>query len=100
MEIKILGEHFSITPAISQYIKEKFSHLPSPDKLQHVEFRLGVKKTKQYVHFLAHCAKEDIVIKTDDENLYAAIDSSMIKIHRSFTKIKEKHHMHLYKELA
>lgn len=97
MDIKIIGEHLSVTESISHYIKEKFSHVPSPDKLQHVEFRLGKKKENQYVHFMARCAKEDIVIKTEGNNLYAAIDKVMNKIQRSFIKAKERHNVHLHK---
>lgn len=100
MQIKIIGEHLSVTEAISNYIQDKFSHVPTPDKLQHVEFRLGKEKEKQYVHFLAHCAKEDYVIKTTHSNLYSAIDNIMQKIQRSFIKTKEKHKTHLHKELT
>lgn len=97
MEIKIIGEHLTITEAISNYINDKFSHLPSPDKLQHVEFRLGTEKNEQYVHFLARCSKEEFVIKSKDNNLYSAIDKIMKKIHRSFTKSKEQHKVQLNK---
>lgn len=97
MEIKIIGEHLPLTEAITQYIHTKFAHLPKPDKLQHVEFRLGKKKENQYVHFLARFSKEDVVIKTQDHNLYTAIDNVMEKIQRSFVKSKEKHNLHLHK---
>lgn len=97
MEIKIIGEHLPITESISQYIQEKFSHLPFPEKLQHVEFRLGTQKTDQYVHFLARCQKEEFILKEKDNNLYFAIDKIMKKIHRSFTKSKEQHKLHFHK---
>ena len=90
MEIKIIGEHLTITEAISSYIKEKFSHLPSPEKLQYAEFRLGTRKENQYIHFKAHCPKDDFYLESTDTNMYVAIDKMMQKIHRKFISAKEK----------
>lgn len=95
MEIKIHGNHLDVTPAIEQYIKEKFSHLPQPEKLNQVEFKIGVEKEQQYVHFDAHVLQEDIHIEAKDSNLYAAIDSLTSKIRQSFVKLKEKKNIHL-----
>lgn len=102
MEIKIKGEHLSVTEAIANHIKDKFSHLPHPDKMQHAEFRLGIdknaKERSQYVHFLGRCPKEEFFIKSQDANLYVAIDKLMKKLHRSFTKSKELHKTHIMKD--
>lgn len=95
MEIKIHGEHLPVTEAIEQYIKEKFSHIPQPDKLNQVTFKIGVEKENQYVHFDAHVFQEDLHIEAQANNLYAAIDSLSDKIRKSFIKLKEKKHIHL-----
>lgn len=99
MELRIIGEHVAITDALSNYIKQKFSHLPVPDKIHHVEFRLGVdNKAQQHVHFSAHCPNKDINITSNAENAYKAIDQLMGKIKRSFVKLKEQHKTHVIKQ--
>lgn len=95
MKINIFGEHMTVTDSIENYIKEKFSHLHTPEKLTNVEFRIGSTKTDKYVHFNAHVPGETLVIKTNDKNLYHAIDIIMNKIHLAFTKEKGKHHQRL-----
>lgn len=95
MKINIFGEHLSVTDAIENYIKEKFSHLHTPEKTTHIEFRIGSTKTEKYVHFLANIPGESLVIKSHDKNLYHAIDQIMNKIHLSFVKEKGKHNQRL-----
>ena len=96
MEIKIHGNHLNVTPAIEHYIKEKFSHIPQPDKLNQVEFKIGIEKEQQYVHFDAHVLNENIHIEAKDGNLYTAIDFLASKIRQKFIKLKEKKHIHLH----
>ena len=96
MEIKINGNHLSVTPSIATYIKDKFSHIPQPDKLNHVEFKIGIEKTIQYIHFDAHLPHERIHIEAKDNNLYTAIDKLAGKIRKAFIKAKEKKHLHLH----
>jgi len=95
MDIKIHGEHLQVTPAIEQYIREKFSHIPQPEKLNQVEFKIGVEKQNQYVHFDAHVLQENLHFEAQDTNLYAAIDVLSGKIKNGFIKLKEKKHIHL-----
>lgn len=95
MKINIFGEHITITQAIEDYIKEKFSHLHIPEKLTQVDFRIGSTKTDKYIHFNAHVPGDVLVIKTSDKNLYHAIDNLMNKIHLAFVKEKGKHNQHL-----
>lgn len=98
MDIKILGEHLPVTEAISQYIKDKLLHLSAPDKINHVEFRIGKEGEKQYVKFYATCPNhETIFLHSSDNDLYPAIDKLMDKIRRSFIKNKEKNNIHLHK---
>lgn len=98
MQIKILGEHFTVTQAIEEYISEKFSHLSPPEKVSHVEFRVGKERENQYIKFHTQAPNhETIFLNSSDVNLYAAIDKLMIKIHRSFVKNKECYNTHLHK---
>lgn len=95
MEIKIHGNHLDVTPAIEGYIKEKFSNIPHPEKLNLVEFKIGIEKEQQYIHFDVHVLQEDIHIEAKDDNLYVAIDSLMSKVKQSFVKLKEKKNIRL-----
>lgn len=95
MKITIFGEHMTVTNAIENYINEKFSHLHTPEKITHAEFRLGSTKNDKYVHFHANIPGETLIIKSKDENLYHAIDLTMKKIHLAFIKEKGKHHQRL-----
>ena len=96
MEIKINGEHLSVTPSIASYIQNKFAHIPQPDKLNHVEFKIGVEKEMQYVHFDANLMHQQIHLEAKDTNLYHAIDKLNEKIKKAFIKAKEKKHIHLH----
>jgi putative sigma-54 modulation protein len=96
MEIKVFGEHLEVTDSIKEYIKKKFEHLHKPDKLMRVEFRIGSTKANQYIHFHAFFPNsDDKFIKSEDKDLYHAIDDIMNKIGRSFTKEKQIKHTHL-----
>lgn len=100
MQIKILGEHLSVTEAIKQYIHDKVSHLSIPEKISSIEFRIGKQKDEQYVKFHAmHPSHEPIILNSSDINLYSAIDKLMDKVHRNFVKSKECHHTHLHKAI-
>lgn len=95
MKINIFGEHLIVTESIESYIKEKFSHLHAPEKITHIEFRIGSTKTEKYVNFLANIPGDSLVIKSHNKNLYHAIDNIMNKIHLSFIKEKGKHNQKL-----
>ena len=95
MEIKIYGDHIKVTPAIEEYIKNKFSSIPQPEKLNKVEFKIGVEKGMQYIHFDTHVLQKDLHIEAKDPDLYAAIDSITDKIRKSIIKLKETKKSHL-----
>ena len=98
MEIKIFGEHLPVTESIGQYIKNKISHISIPEKILHLEFRIGKEKNNQYVKFYTVCPNQGVInLKADNTNLYLAIDTLMEKIQRNFVKNKELHNIHLQK---
>jgi putative sigma-54 modulation protein len=99
MNIQIIGEHLEITDAMHNYVKEKFHSLAIPEKLQNVEFRFGTEKTEHIVQFKAHVANKDLHLKANASNAYTAIDLLMKKLHRSFTEIKDKKHIHVRKNV-
>lgn len=96
MDIKINGNHLSVTSSIEEYIRTKFLHIPQPDKLNQVEFKIGVEKENQYVHFDANLLHEQIHLEAKDNDLYKAIDKLNDKIRKKFIQAKEKKHLHLH----
>jgi ribosomal subunit interface protein len=95
MEIKVIGESFEITPAIREYITTKFSHIPTPDKMNLVEFRLGKNGDLEYhVKFSANCKHKNITLDVKSDTAYHAIDTLMKKIHTNFVKLKEQNNQH------
>lgn len=98
MNINIYGNKIEVTPAISAYIKDKFNNVHKPEKLLQVDFKIGVEKNNQYVHFDAQVLREHIHLEAKNENLYAAIDELMDKIKLGFKKMKEKHNANLHEK--
>lgn len=99
MDIKIIGEHMAVTEPIEQYIREKFLHLPLPEKLNHAEFRIGKSgQHEQHVKFSANFDHKNLTIDVKADNVYHAVDQLMKKIHINVTKNKSgKHPKHLHK---
>lgn len=92
MEIKIIGDNVEITEAMDNYIKSKFLHLPLPNKLQSVEFRVNVLKNIQTVSFSSHFNSKDHFIENKGSTFYEATDVLLDKIKREFVKNKEQSH--------
>ncbi len=92
MDLKIIGEHLEITPAIKEYIETKFHHLPIPEKMIQVEFRLGKQGLQQHVKFSSNFNHKNLTIDVTADNAYKAIDQLMKKLHISLTKEKDHEH--------
>jgi putative sigma-54 modulation protein len=91
MQINLTGHHVEITPAIRDYINEKFARIErhfenatdihcvlTVEKLEHkAEATLNVSGTKIHAHSV-------------DSDMYAAIDALTDKLDRQVRKHKEK----------
>lgn len=100
MDVKIIGEHVEITESINEYIKNKFSHLPIPDKMNVAEFRIGKEgHLKHHIKFSANFNHKHVNLEVIEENAYIGIDKLMKKLHTMLTKNKDSNHStHLRKQ--
>lgn len=95
MTIHVSGHHIEVTPALHNYVNEKFQriehHLCDLIKMDvslHVEKNQNTAKANVYV-------KGDVLhAEAQDDNMYAAIDSLIDKVHRQAIKHKDKLHKH------
>lgn len=91
MDIKIIGEHLTVTEAMHDYVTSKFTALHTPEKLMQVEFRIIQEKNTTKVCFLSHYNQKDNFIESKGSNFYEAFDLLMEKIKRNFAEHKNTH---------
>jgi putative sigma-54 modulation protein len=91
MQINITGHHVDITAALRAYVEDKFDRLERHfDNMTNVHVILGVEKERQKAEATIHVSRGDIYADSEDENMYAAIDSLTDKLDRQIKKHKEK----------
>lgn len=96
MDILITGIHLDTTEAIKNYVEEKVGKIGKYlENISTVKVNLEVLKTKSEgeIHkakAIIHAAGHDIIIDSEDKNLYAAIDILADKLERQVRKLKEK----------
>jgi hypothetical protein len=89
MELKIIGEHIVVTPAMHDYIESKFQALHIPEMLIHAEFRVRQEKNNFVVSFLSNYNHKPHFIENHGETFYETSDLLMDKIKRSFNEYKK-----------
>ncbi len=91
MQINISGHHLEVTPALREYIEEKFSRLERHfDRIINVQVILQVEKLKQKIEASLHVAGHEVVANAEHDDMYAAIDLLVDKLDRQLIKYKEK----------
>jgi putative sigma-54 modulation protein len=91
MQINITGHHVAVTPALRAYIEEKFERLERHfDNMTNSHVILGIQKERQKAEATIHVIRGNIYADSEDENMYAAIDSLIDKLDRQIKKHKEK----------
>ena len=91
MNLNIIGRHFEITPALRQYIENKFIKINN--HFNHVieaKFILSVKKYDHTIDVTIHLPHLDINAKSVDDDMYKSIDLVINKLDRQVIKYKEK----------
>jgi putative sigma-54 modulation protein len=95
MNLIISGHHLAITPSIRSYIEDKLSRIRRHfDHVIDVSVILTVDHLARQVEVSCHIAGKDIVAKSDDPDLYAAIDAVADKLDRQIIKYKDRLHAH------
>ena len=91
MQINITGHHVDITAALRAYVEEKFERLERHfDNMTNVHVILEVVKERQKAEATIHVSRGQVYADSEDENMYAAIDSLTDKLDRQIKKHKEK----------
>lgn len=91
MNISLTGHHVDITPAIKDYVDNKFERLERHfDNVTNTHVVLTVEKSRQKAEATIHVNGANLFADDEKENMYAAIDSLVDKLDRQLKKHKEK----------
>ena len=91
MQINITGHHVDITSALRAYVEEKLERLERHfDNITNAHVILEIEKDRQKAEATIHISRGKVYADSEDENMYAAIDSLADKLDRQIKKHKEK----------
>ncbi|HTN34279.1 MAG TPA: ribosome-associated translation inhibitor RaiA [Marinobacter sp.] len=91
MQLNISGHHVELTPALKEYVTEKFDRLERHfDQISNAQVTLQVDKMRQIADAKLNLAGGEINARAEDEDMYAAIDLLTDKLDRQILKYKEK----------
>ena len=91
MNLNISGHHLEITPAIRDYVADKFGRITRHfDQVIDVSVIMQVEKLVHKVEVSLHVRGRDFHVHAEDANMYAAIDLMADKLDRQIVKHKEK----------
>ena len=91
MQINHTGHHVEITDSLRNYVDTKFSKLERHfDHISNVHVILNVEKLNQKAEATMHLSGAEVFASSENEDMYAAIDSMVDKLDRQVIKHKEK----------
>ncbi|MFP8967087.1 ribosome hibernation-promoting factor, HPF/YfiA family [Pokkaliibacter sp. CJK22405] len=92
MQINITGHQLELTPALTDFVKNKMQKLERhADSITSVQVTLNVEKQRQIAEATVHVAGADLHASNENIDMYAAVDGLMDKLDRQLLKHKEKH---------
>jgi len=95
MQINLTGHHLDLTDALRNYVHEKFERLERHfDHINNVHVVLEVDKVRQKAEAKLNVNGGEIFATSEEEVMYAAIDSLVDKLDRQVIKHKEKMQRH------
>jgi putative sigma-54 modulation protein len=95
MNLHLSGHHVDVTPAMRDYVTNKFTRLTRHfDHVIDVNVILSVEKLEQRIEANVHLRGKDIFCESSDADMYAAIDALVDKLDRQILKHKEKNFEH------
>ena len=91
MRIEITGHQIDVTPALRDYVQNKFERLQRHfDNLLDIHAILTVEKLHHKAEAIIQVSGRTIFADVEAENMYAAIDLLADKLDRQVIKHKEK----------
>ena len=91
MNLNVTGHHLEITQPIRDYLASKLERLTRHfDHVIDVNVILSVERLQRKVEANVHVRGRDLFAVSQDEDMYAAIDSLIDKLDRQIVKHKEK----------
>ena len=91
MNLHLTGHHVEITPAIREYVTAKLARINRHfDHVIDVNVIMTVEKLDQKIEANVHLSGKDIHVRSNDGDMYAAIDSLVDKLDRQVIRHKEK----------
>ena len=92
MNLHLSGHHLEVTDSMRNYITGKLDRVKRHfDHVIDVNMILSVDKLVQKVEANVHLSGKNIFVESQDDDMYAAIDSLIDKLDRQIIKHKEKH---------
>lgn len=91
MQINLTGHQLDITPALRDYVSEKFEKLTRHfDHINNVHVVMSVEKLVQRVEAKLNVNGGEIFADAEHDDMYAAVDGLLDKLDRQIIRHKEK----------
>ena len=99
MQINVIGHHLEITPAIKSITESKLARLQHHfDRIQSINVIYHVEHFRHIAEATVHIPKLEIHARSEDDDLYKAIDLLVDKLDAQLIKHKEKLQAHRDRE--
>jgi len=91
MQINITGQHIDVTPALRDYVREKFDRVEHHfDNIIDVKVILSVVKETHQAEATIKVPGKLLFADASDQDMYAAIDALTDKLDRQVRRYKDK----------
>ncbi|KPK56036.1 MAG: hypothetical protein AMS22_02395 [Thiotrichales bacterium SG8_50] len=91
MQLNVTGHHIEVTPALRDYVTSKLERLARYfDNVTNVHVVLSVEKLRHKAEATMNVSGANLFADSEDQDMYAAIDSLTDKLDRQIKKHKEK----------
>lgn len=91
MKVAIHGHHIEVTPALRQYVEDKFERVRKHfDQMIDADVQLSVEKLLQKAEITLRVSGTALHAEAADADLYAAIDALMDKLDRQVIKYRDR----------
>ena len=95
MQINLSGHHVDVTDSLREYVFDKFKRLERHfDEINNVHVVLKVEKLRQIAEAKMFVNGGELFANSEDNDMYASIDSLVDKLDRQVIKHKEKRQRH------